>query len=221
MRSTSPNNSGPLGLPGIFSIGSGEAVEILIAVVVLAAAFANVWASSMGIPPASSLFLKLAGVSIIAVGTGFIFHEMAHRFVANRYGAYARFSLWPLGLVIALVSSFFGFIFAAPGAVYIYARSLTREQNGIISLAGPAMNIILGLLFFGFAVMFVQPAENGAEPVPGDLLWPLAISINFFLAFFNLIPIFPLDGSKVLAWNKFVWLGAAVLSLGLFALVSV
>ncbi|MCD6434530.1 MAG: site-2 protease family protein, partial [Candidatus Diapherotrites archaeon] len=30
--------------------------------------------------------------------------------------------------------------------------------------------------------------------------------INFFLAFFNLLPVPPLDGSKVIVWNKFVWL---------------
>src|SRR3989338_4890519 len=60
--------------------------------------------------------------ALFAVGIAFIAHELiGHKLVAQRFGAEAEFKAWPMGLLLALVTSFFGFIFAAPGAVYIFA----------------------------------------------------------------------------------------------------
>ena len=144
-------------------------------------------------------------VVMIGVGAGFIFHELGHKFVAMHYGYYAEYELWPTGLLIALASSFFGFIFAAPGAVVIYSNGMEEKTNGIISIAGPIVNIILGLIFFlilGSLGNFVY-TETGAIVY---LICVLGTRINFFLAAFNLLPIPPLDGSKVMAWSVPVWL---------------
>ncbi|MBO7241602.1 MAG: site-2 protease family protein [Methanobrevibacter sp.] len=144
-------------------------------------------------------------VVMIGVGAGFIFHELGHKFVAMHYGYYAEYELWPTGLIIALVSSFFGFIFAAPGAVVIYSNGMEKKTNGIISIAGPIVNIVLGLIFFlilGSLGDFVY-TETGAIVY---LICVLGTRINFFLAAFNLLPIPPLDGSKVMAWSVPVWL---------------
>ena len=144
-------------------------------------------------------------IVMIGVGAGFIFHELGHKFVAMHYGYYAEYELWPTGLIIALVSSFFGFIFAAPGAVVIYSNGMEKKTNGIISLAGPIVNIILGLIFFlilGSLGDFIY-TETGAIVY---LICVLGTRINFFLAAFNLLPIPPLDGSKVMAWSVPVWL---------------
>ena len=144
-------------------------------------------------------------VVMIGVGAGFIFHELGHKFVAMHYGYYAEYELWPTGLLIALASSFFGFIFAAPGAVVIYSNGMEERTNGIISIAGPIVNIILGLIFFlilGSLGNFVY-TETGAIVY---LICVLGTRINFFLAAFNLLPIPPLDGSKVMAWSVPIWL---------------
>lgn len=144
-------------------------------------------------------------IVMIGVGVGFIFHELGHKFVAMHYGYYAEYELWPTGLLIALASSFFGFIFAAPGAVVIYSNGMEEKTNGIISIAGPIVNIILGLIFFlilGSLGNFVY-TETGAIVY---LICVLGTRINFFLAAFNLLPIPPLDGSKVMAWSVPVWL---------------
>lgn len=141
--------------------------------------------------------------SLLVVGTGFIFHELAHRQVARRFGAHAEFRAWNTGLIIAVVSAFFGFLFAAPGAVYIYSQNLTKRENGLISIAGAAANILLAIIFLaGFyasnSPMLMMIAAFGAY-------------INFLLAAFNLLPIFFLDGIKVFSWSPLIW-GAAFFS---------
>ena len=144
-------------------------------------------------------------VVMIGVGAGFIFHELGHKFVAMHYGYYAEYELWPTGLIIALVSSFFGFIFAAPGAVVIYSNGMEKKTNGIISIAGPIVNIVLGLIFF----LILGSLGDFAYTETGAIVYLICVlgtRINFFLAAFNLLPIPPLDGSKVMAWSVPVWL---------------
>lgn len=152
-------------------------------------------------------------VSIVAVSLGFILHEMGHRFVARRFGCFAEYTMWPMGLIIALVCSLFGFVFAAPGAVMIYPGidssggrlALTKERTGMISIAGPVMNICLAVIFF---------ILNVAYPT---LLFSLGAQINTWLAIFNLIPFGPLDGAKILRWNKMAWFITLAIAIGLFA----
>ena len=104
--------------------------------------------------------------------------------------------------------NFFGFIFAAPGAVVIFSNGMEEKTNGIISIAGPIVNIILGLIFFlilgslGSFGDFIY-TEMGAIVY---LICVLGTRINFFLAAFNLLPIPPLDGSKVMSWSVPIWL---------------
>jgi len=127
-------------------------------------------------------------------------------------GKHAEFRAWQFGLIFAILSAFVGFIFAAPGAVYIYGN-ITRKQNGYISIAGPAVNIVVAL-FFGL-IAFAVP--NGIVNLTGTI----GFQINMFLAMFNLIPFGPLDGVKVFVWSKTVWLvtfAIALLGVGSFML---
>jgi Zn-dependent protease len=152
-------------------------------------------------------------MSIVAVSAGFILHELGHRFVARRYGCFAEFTMWPAGLAIALAFSFFGFVFAAPGAVVIRAgvdqwgrTALTKEKTGKISITGPSMNILLSIIFL--ILNFVHPA----------LLFTLGARINTWLALFNLIPFGPLDGLKIFRWDKRAWGAAVAVGACLFAI---
>jgi Zn-dependent protease len=142
-------------------------------------------------------------VALATVGSGFVLHELSHKFTAQRYGYWAEFRMWPFGLILALVTSLIGFIFAAPGATYISGQNITESENGKISLAGPLTNV-------GVATIFLPIYLFGSGSLFWGFLGSEGVFINVFLALFNLLPIMPLDGAKVFRWNKPVWLGVFV-----------
>ena len=184
----------------MFRFTGKEIRDLIISFIVIALGFTILYSNGD-----YSYVTLIFPVVMIGVGVGFIFHELGHKFVAMHYGYYAEYELWPTGLIIALVSSFFGFIFAAPGAVVIYSNGMEKRTNGVISIAGPIVNIVLGLVFFlilGSLGDFAY-TETGAIVY---LICALGTRINFFLAAFNLLPIPPLDGSKVMSWSVPVWL---------------
>ncbi len=167
-----------------------------------------------GTPYLQSLaqFVGFLGIALIGIGTGFLFHELAHKGVAQRYGYHAEFRMWKLGLIIAVASaviSFGQFLFFAPGAVYTSTyKQPDPGEEGRISAAGPVANIILAGLFFLLA-MGTGSSETWR------LIGTFGFQVNLWLAAFNLIPFPPLDGVKILRWNKLAWLALAALSWGL------
>jgi Zn-dependent protease len=152
-------------------------------------------------------------VALIGIGAGFIFHELAHKGVAQKFGYHAEFRLWKMGLIIAVASavlSFGRFLFFAPGAVYTQANKYPDpKEEGLISAAGPVANLIMAGLFY--LVSFY-----------GEVLEMVGIfgfQINLWLAAFNLVPFPPLDGVKIFRCNKAAWTVLAVLSWGTLLLM--
>ncbi len=142
-----------------------------------------------------SAFGKVFLAATFSVGIGFLLHELAHKIIAQRYGFFAEFRADFMMLLIAVAFSFFGFILAAPGAVFIKGN-ITKEKNGKISLAGPLTNIVLSLIFLGL-FLALRP-ENFFL----NLTLKYGMLINAWLAAFNMIPIWNFDGRKILKWNK-------------------
>jgi Zn-dependent protease len=148
------------------------------------------------------------GISLFTVGIGFLLHELAHKFVAQRYGCFAEFRSFDQMLILALIMSFFGFIFAAPGAVMIRGRLSTR-QNGIISAVGPGMNMLVSVLFL--SLVFVPVGFWQTIGLYGFM-------INSWLALFNMIPFAMFDGKKIFDWSKSVYVLMAVFAIALLVL---
>ncbi len=151
--------------------------------------------------------LKSFILAALTVGTGFLLHELGHKIVAQRYGCFAEFRADNFMLFLAVLTSFLGIVFAAPGAVMI-AGHISRERNGKISVAGPLVNIILGLIFLALSYIVTQGFVNE--------LFMFGFMVNSWLALFNMIPLWILDGKKVLDWNKGVYFVILLVAIGLF-----
>ena len=191
-------------------------IYIIIAVMVLATLFQYV-------SNPTALFSLL--VSIPGVLIAITFHEYAHGFVAYKLGdntakAEGRLSLNPLAHldpVGTLLLLFAGFGWGKPVHVNPsnYTRKISMEKGeALVSIAGPLTNIILAFVFaiIYFAIYKFATASFLSSTVGYVILLLLsaAISINVGLGIFNLIPLPPLDGSKIimpfLPYNAKQWL---------------
>lgn len=124
----------------------------------------------------------------------FLLHELAHKFTAQYFGIWAEFRLIMFGALLTLFSIFLPLKFLAPGAVMI-TTSTSRKEAGKISIAGPIVNVSLGMVFL---LLWGISSELGN-------IFRIGVYLNGFIAAFNLLPFGPLDGRKVLRWNKVFW----------------
>ncbi|MFC1454976.1 site-2 protease family protein [Candidatus Undinarchaeota archaeon] len=193
-----------------YQLGENELKELSIAWIILSITFALVL-------NLSTSFIAELMLILPTLGFGFICHELAHKFLAQKYGFWAEFRISYKNLLLALIMAQFGFVFAAPGAVMIFpvsrhGRRASLEVTGRISLAGPSANLIL-VVIFGFLYL-VSPTFPFLHSVS-----QIGIMLNGFLALFNLLPISVLDGAKIFRWNKLIWGGAFLLALLALTLV--
>jgi len=143
-------------------------------------------------------------VSALTVGIGFLFHELAHKIVAQKYECFAEFRANTQMLILALIISFTGFIFVAPGAVFIQGN-INREKNGKVSAAGPLTNMILALLFMPFLFTPSAIIHKIAE---------FGMIINIWIAIFNMLPFWNFDGMKVLMWSRKTYIAMLAAAFG-------
>jgi Zn-dependent protease len=196
-----PHGTGGGGIRDKFS--PTEIKQLGMATIILSIAYALVLSGYI-VNRDMVFFGLLFGISLVIVSTGFGLHELAHKFAAQHYGHWAEFRYSEIGLFVSLIAGFLGWIIAVPGAVYIRGR-VTTEQNGIISAAGPLSNIAMTILFWGILM--------GGLFINFDIIIIigfLGFMLNPIIAGFNMIPFYPLDGSKILKWN-----------IGVFAIMAV
>ncbi len=155
-----------------------------------------------------SLLLTIPGV-LIAI----TFHEFAHAFVADKLGddtprIQGRLSLNPfdhLDPVGSVLLLFAGFGWGKPVEVNPrnYNRNITMEKaDALVSLAGPAMNFILAIIFtLVYCIIYKFTDITFIISTYGKIILNLitaTITINIGLGVFNLLPLPPLDGSKII-----------------------
>ena len=216
-----------------FNLSPFEKKDLVIAWLALAVAFTlgasgilAVFMEGFSILSPEKMLLTFV-ISLITVGLSFVLHELAHKFAAIKFGYWAEFRKSAQMLVIAVaVAVITGIVFAAPGATLINTagRQMTKRENGIISISGPLVNIILIIPFA--VIMFVGVFLGGVEAVAGGLffnpftlagflfyLGMIGCQINAMLAFFNMLPVGPLDGKKILAWKPAIFVVVLLITL--------
>ncbi len=197
---------------------SGEIRDIVVADAALTIAFALIFSGGIGGLFSPSGFIYFVPIAFVAVTLSFVLHEYMHKIVAQKFGAIAAFKMSEMGVVITLVSAALGFLIGIPGATMIYTSRFTKEEEGYVSLAGPLTNFAVFLIFLGISVYLgVHPTAPYIQKMVGIVMF-----ISVWLAFFNMLPIYPLDGSKVLRWNKGVYAAMMIVTfLFLFSIVGV
>ena len=144
------------------------------------------------------------------------FHEYAHAWSAHKLGDdTARLSgrmslnpfshIHPVGFLMMLTV---GFGFAKPVPVNPLRFKNRRKGMAIVSFAGPLSNLILALVFSFIYYAFISLAFDSVSVQTSDFVLKLLaivelvlyyfVVLNINLAIFNLIPLPPLDGSKIL-----------------------
>ena len=161
-------------------------------------------------------------VSAVPILIAIILHEVSHGFVANKLGdptakMMGRLTLNPLAHIdlfgtiimplLLLVSTHGQFVFgyAKPVPINPYNFKNPKRDMAISSAAGPLMNLVIALVSVVILKYLVIPLAGGAsEEVMVKIIKPMgmmlnvSIQINIVLAAFNLLPIPPLDGGRVL-----------------------
>lgn len=166
--------------------------------------------------------LRQLALSALPVLVAITFHELSHGFVASRLGdptarMLGRLTLNPfahIDLFGTIILPFMLLIFTNGQFVFGYAKPVPvnpmnfknpRKGMAITAAAGPLTNLLIAFLSIMLLRFFIVPLSgmlSGAIAsktlVPLALMLEASITINVVLAAFNLIPIPPLDGGRVL-----------------------
>ncbi|MBS3167663.1 hypothetical protein J4216_00885 [Candidatus Woesearchaeota archaeon] len=127
----------------------------------------------------------------LVASPGIILHEMAHKFVALGLGLQALFQVSYFGLALGIILKILntGFIILAPG--YVLISGATTLESILTAAAGPLTNLILWVA--GFLIIKHSKKLSRKQAI----FWSLTAEINKWLFIFNILPIPPLDGSKI------------------------
>lgn len=205
-----PKGTIELSKPGQFS--KLEIKHLIISILVLTFAFSfaltnnNLIQAYFGGFNFNNFILGLEKV-FLGVIIAFFGHEIAHKFIAQKYHLWSEYRMYIKGLILAAIFGFFSpLVFAAPGAV-MFRGKVRLFEMGRIALAGPMANLLISFIAFLLYILVFFEHELLNE------IFGFICLINAVLATFNLIPFRSFDGYKIFIWNAYVWIITFILSI--------
>ncbi|MFX0210447.1 MAG: hypothetical protein ACFFDT_30990 [Candidatus Hodarchaeota archaeon] len=187
----------------MFSFSANEKQELIVATLLFVLVELSILILPLGVYSLLSLdflnfdiytYMILIIMGIISIPL-FLFHELAHKFVAQGNGLTSEFRFFPNMAILSFFSIFMPIKIIAPGVVLTSGR-YRPDTEARIAMAGPLINILLGG-FFLFLSAFLS--SNWID------IMLLVSKFSFDLALFNLLPLFVLDGAKILKWHTGVY----------------
>ena len=160
-------------------------------------------------------FLWQLSIWALPVLAAIVFHEVAHGWVAYRLGdptaaVMGRLTLNPLSHIDVIGTVLLpALLIWAGGPVFGYAKPVPVDYDNLkdprrdmirVALAGPGANLILALLSL-LLVKFMMLSGSSVNGAVSSFLWYTCLTsarINVMLAVFNILPVPPLDGGRVL-----------------------
>ncbi len=145
---------------------------------------------------------------IFWVVASIVLHELAHGFTAIRCGdntprELGHITLNPLVHMPTLSWIMFAICGACWGLMPVNpARFRRRHDDALVSIAGPLTNVGIAIVMAVVAALWIRHGSSlVGDPVYRNLLYfvSVPVGLNLFLAMFNMLPVPPLDGSRVLA----------------------
>jgi Zn-dependent protease len=180
------------------------------------------FAASSGLLAIGAVDLRRAGIYVICLILAVAVHEFSHAFAAHRLGdgtpeGQGRLTLNPLAhmdpvgtlalpLILSITSP--GLLFGWGRPVETQPRNYTRKVSmragmAIVAFAGPLSNLLLSIVTLGVIWALVAAGVfDAASLLGGETMHPAVLfyTLNIVLFVFNLLPLHPLDGGKMLAW---------------------
>ena len=157
---------------------------------------------------------EIVGLIVILV-LSLAFHEVAHAWVAWKRGdstakdmgrlsldPMVHIDLWWTLIVPLMMYMSFGFMFGGAKPVPVVFQNLKKPHRdmALVAVAGPAMNILIAIFLALALKLITEEFGLWSRKDVGYAILVNGVRLNLFLAVFNMLPLPPLDGSRIMTW---------------------